>query len=146
LGGFNYFRLRYYSWTPSVGPHTLKATPYSRFNGQGEAGIAHQLPFTVVDGPDTAAAPDSLPAARVVAYPNPSTGKVSLDLGTRQSLDVTLEVYNLKGMQVHQQQATLQAGTSKVEMDLSALPDGMYLIKAVSDRQKFTTFNLIKSQ
>jgi hypothetical protein len=33
-----------------------------------------------------------------------------------------------------------------LEIDLLALPDGMYLIKAVSDRQKFASFNIIKSR
>lgn len=143
LAGFNYLRLRYNSWTPAPGSHTLKATPYSRFHGQGEAGVAHQVQFTVVDGQPPA---DDLSAANVQPYPNPTRGKFRVALEARENLDVRIEIYNLKGIQVHQQHASLKAGSSEVDIDLSAFPDGLYLIKTASERQKFTSFNIIKRQ
>jgi len=40
----------YLPWTPTVGSHTLSATPYSQSQGQGTAGAALTVNFTVVDG------------------------------------------------------------------------------------------------
>ena len=37
----------YYPWTPSVGIHTLKATPYTGTSATGTAGTALRIGFTV---------------------------------------------------------------------------------------------------
>jgi hypothetical protein len=39
----------YNPWTPTVGSHTLTATPYSGSGGSGTAGTAHTVSFTVAD-------------------------------------------------------------------------------------------------
>jgi hypothetical protein len=45
------------SWTPSVGTHTLKVTPYSSADGKGTAGGSMTLTFTVIDKPATPPTP-----------------------------------------------------------------------------------------
>ena len=40
----------FYSWTPTLGTHTLSATPYSGNSGTGEAGAPFSISFTVVEG------------------------------------------------------------------------------------------------
>ena len=39
----------YFSWTPSLGTHTIVATPYSAANGQGTAGKPATVTFTVTN-------------------------------------------------------------------------------------------------
>jgi hypothetical protein len=45
----------YYAWTPSLGEHTLIATPYSAAQGGGTAGQGLTISFTVVEESDTVA-------------------------------------------------------------------------------------------
>lgn len=53
----------YFAWTPSVGAHTIKATPYSAKKAGGVAGAARSLSFKVIEG----AAPFAAPAVRATA-------------------------------------------------------------------------------
>ena len=41
----------FHPWTPSVGSHTVSATPYSGSNATGTAGTALTISFTVTDSP-----------------------------------------------------------------------------------------------
>ncbi|MEO1438068.1 MAG: DUF5060 domain-containing protein, partial [Bacteroidota bacterium] len=41
----------YNAWTPTLGLHTLSATPYSTSGGNGTAGTALTIQFVVIDGP-----------------------------------------------------------------------------------------------
>jgi hypothetical protein len=41
----------YKPWTPSLGSHTLRATPYSADNAGGTAGVAREVTFQVIDQP-----------------------------------------------------------------------------------------------
>lgn len=136
--------IRYNSWTPPVGTHTLKATPYARFNAGGKVGIAAEVSFTVVDGSDSSDVA-RLPE-KVVAYPNPGKGKFMIDLKAEESAEVTIHVYDVRGNQVYNQKASLLAGSTDVNVDISALPDGLYLLKALSDRQVFAPVQLVKQQ
>ncbi len=45
------YRGDYRSWTPTVGRHTLTATPYSERSGGGTSGSALSISFTVTEGP-----------------------------------------------------------------------------------------------
>jgi hypothetical protein len=40
-------------WTPSVGNHTVSATPYTLSNGGGSAGSTATIRFSVIDDPST---------------------------------------------------------------------------------------------
>jgi hypothetical protein len=44
----------YAAWTPAVGEHSLRGTPYSAGNAGGSLGTALTLPFTVIDGQSNA--------------------------------------------------------------------------------------------
>ncbi|MEM6725759.1 MAG: hypothetical protein AAF598_17090, partial [Bacteroidota bacterium] len=41
----------YNAWTPTIGTHTLTATPYSGSGGNGTAGTSLTIQFVVVNGP-----------------------------------------------------------------------------------------------
>lgn len=76
--------------------------------------------------------------ADIVLYPNPSSnGQVSLKIPEDVSNSVDINVIDLTGKQVHQQQGT--SGT--INLDLSKLASGMYIINVIhgktSKRIKF---------
>ncbi len=64
----------YYPWSPSLGAHTLAATPYPLDNAGGTAGAALAVAFTVIDqtAPAPPAAPSGLAATAV------STSRIDL--------------------------------------------------------------------
>lgn len=55
--------INYGAWTPSVGEHTLTATPYSAGDGQGTAGAPLTVRFTVVAEAQAATEPAASPEA-----------------------------------------------------------------------------------
>lgn len=51
----------YNPWTPTLGAHTLKATPYSGSNATGTVGAARTIAFTVVDSSTSQPSPSPTP-------------------------------------------------------------------------------------
>ncbi|WP_439883480.1 malectin domain-containing carbohydrate-binding protein [Pontibacter sp. MBLB2868] len=66
----------YYSWTPTVGSYTFKATPYTASQGTGTPGTALTINFTVQDGTSTPPPP-----------PPPSTASKLINSGGGQYTD-----------------------------------------------------------
>ncbi|MCX8473106.1 MAG: T9SS type A sorting domain-containing protein, partial [Sediminibacterium sp.] len=63
------------------------------------------------------------------AYPNPTKGKLIIELGEQtEKLSVEVMVSDMNGMEVIQQQVTVENG-NKINIDLSTLKSGVYLIK-----------------
>jgi hypothetical protein len=54
-------------WTPTVGNHTVTATPYSLSNGSGSSGTALTIRFSCVDDPSTKSSNGLLLEATAVA-------------------------------------------------------------------------------
>ena len=70
---------------------------------------------------------DLLTAADFTIMPNPTTGIISLDLGSYGKRQVQLDMYNLQGKLLRS--TNVEASKVKEEMDLSAFANGMYLIR-----------------
>jgi len=66
----------------------------------------------------------------VVAYPNPFTSLLNVNLGDDVLPTATLEVYSINGTKVYSKQFTNQGGI--VQLDLSGLKPAMYVLKVVS--------------
>ena len=64
---------------------------------------------------------------RIAVYPNPSSGQIQLDnlIGV-----IAINVYNLAGQLVFERELSTE---QQVEIDLSALPKGTYILEAVGD-------------
>ncbi len=73
-------------------------------------------------------------------FPNPSTGKVSIELGTVTDNFATVEVYDQVGKLYHQ--STIQPGQS--ELKISQLNPGIYFITAKVGDQQFHQRLLVK--
>ena len=75
-------------------------------------------------------------------YPNPTTGKCTLELGNEmRKQDITIEVYNYSGQLIFTE---ISNGSKKVEMDLSAYGSGVYIMKIKGISETFTRKILVK--
>lgn len=65
----------------------------------------------------------------IYIYPNPSTGLFNLDIGMNAADDMNVIVANTLGQNLFMQTKDLQAGNSKMELDLQALDAGIYFVE-----------------
>ena len=102
-----------------------------RFTFVVEDGTGGFLPVTNFDITIDAAcvtSTDDIPSAEVFQlYPNPTNGQVNLRWNEATALDYNLRVFNVQGQVL--QQATVAQGTTTQQLDLSALPAGVYLVQ-----------------
>lgn len=72
-------------------------------------------------------------------YPNPTNGMVTLQLNCAKNKVVTIEILNVVGEVVY----SLTKNLSKIDIDLSSQPNGIYLLKVMTNEQQ-TVEKLIK--
>jgi hypothetical protein len=122
----------------------LQATNYTTFgdlvNTNGiDGSVSH---FTedcaVVKYESTLSTDDFDPKQKVAVYPNPTTGKIYVDLGTNQT-DILVQVYDANGRKVTEKKA---AAASKVELTVNG-PTGLYVVK-VKAAEKTNWFKVLK--
>lgn len=76
-------------------------------------------------------------STEVQVYPNPSTGKVFVEFTGDEATVVGLEVFNALGARCAVQ--PVRTADSLMEVDLSALGSGMYIINLVTDGHRTST-------
>ena len=69
---------------------------------------------------------------QLVAYPNPMNDELNVMVGLSNGESYQLEVTNLQGKLVHQENHTYDNGLHK--LNTSAWNSGMYIVEVVSDR------------
>lgn len=70
----------------------------------------------------------------LTAYPNPATSLMTLDLELEQNTTATVQVMDLMGSIVMNQEAgLLNAGNNRIELDINTLPAGTYLYRVTTD-------------
>ena len=64
-------------------------------------------------------------------YPNPTSGAVTLTLETMEAVNgpMELKVYSLIGQEMMKETITPFSGVKKVQLDLSTLPKGLYMVE-----------------
>jgi len=78
---------------------------------------------------------DDLNLGKMVSmFPNPSNGKVSITLQGNVSTNLTVTVYNVLGETVVNP-TTYRAGTTNIQLDLSSVANGLYLVKVQSESE-----------
>lgn len=70
---------------------------------------------------------------QVAMFPNPSTGKVSITFTGNVTPDMTVSVYNILGETVVSPM-NYRAGTTNIQLDLSSVANGVYLVKIKTDK------------
>ncbi|MCC6372594.1 MAG: T9SS type A sorting domain-containing protein [Bacteroidia bacterium] len=79
-------------------------------------------------------------------FPNPSKGEVNIAYSVLNRTDVILEVYNLSGQLIKNisNVSNQHQGHYQIAVDLSDLPNGIYLISLIKGGERFTERVLIE--
>ncbi len=73
-----------------------------------------------------------LGSSYVSIFPNPATGKFTIDIRNEASVN-NIKVINLTGQSVYNKDITNTASTNSFEIDLSNQPKGIYLVKVTGE-------------
>ena len=71
---------------------------------------------------------DQLNGAEIKLFPNPATDQLNISFEGLKAGQSILTIYNLNGQQIAQRNFGTQAGSSELQMDLSDVPTGLYMI------------------
>jgi endoglucanase len=94
--------------------------------------------FDITLNPTTGVDLQSAPAIKV--YPNPASGKVTIDLSALDHGSKTLELFNITGQKVKN---IATSGSEKIAIDISDLEKGFYMIRVRSNNSILSTSRLI---
>lgn len=119
-----------FAWFPFVGAN---GTLMESSCGYNLGGVAFKQIETMSPLP---------PAAGFILAPNPTDGLVTIHLPVAAATDLQMEVYDLQGILVHRQWFPM--GERIASMDLTKLPDGIYLLRLQDPDGKVETQKLIK--
>ncbi len=79
------------------------------------------------------------------AYPNPFNENLNLQLSLSDESQVTMQLFNRVGQLVYNNTIQLQAGNHGIDLPLSAIPDGLYILKlANGNRSLNQTLKIVK--
>jgi hypothetical protein len=82
---------------------------------------------------------------KISLSPNPTSGIANLDLEMNRAADVNIQIFNLVGQQVGQEIREKAVTKAQYNLDLSAQPAGMYLIRITAENKTYVT-RLVKQQ
>ena len=103
--------------------------------------VIQQLTVNMVTGLS-----EDIKTGAVIVYPNPGTGVFNLELLSGRSIasfqDIEIVIYNLIGETVYQQK--INSGSTRLEIDLTHLKDGLYFLKSQSDKSEFEILRIVK--
>jgi hypothetical protein len=129
---------KYVSWRPAIGEYWINATPYSILFGKGAAGTPLTISFRVVDELNAASpagrklSPDILADGNenkeINLYPNPVKDKLTINLGENPEENFTIGIYDIMGRKVYMEEK-MEINSSSIEINLSALPSGYYILQ-----------------
>ncbi len=111
--------------TTSLTPSTCDVTPCKEIVGVNE--VANSQPTSLK------------------LYPNPVSAAATLDLYVKQGREAVVMVYDITGRVVYNQKlSSLVTGLNKVNLELSQLQSGSYIVAAQIPGEKLLTTKLIK--
>ncbi|CAN5224881.1 hypothetical protein BH20BAC1_BH20BAC1_21630 [soil metagenome] len=126
----------YHEWTPSLGYHTLTATPYSKSFGKGTEGISLTIHFTVVNNKTDIITGRENPAVdaeglSLKIIPNPAMNMLTVFTGgITLNNKAIISIVSSSGTVVRTMIPNGQG--QKVQLDISTLAKGTYFVKMVN--------------
>jgi len=131
-----------------VGSYTLSATAFELPFAEGTEGEVVSVSFTVIDGaPELDEEENSLSDAveGINIFPNPSRGRVNIQLNDRTEGLLNLSILNTSGRVLRQFNFAKGRGVLVESVDLSDLPNGIYIVRTiVQDKAQFKRFMITK--
>ena len=111
----------------------------------------YRLSQTDYDGTSESFAPivvtcENAPVDGYSVYPNPSDGLLNIDLELEhnQGDDVSIEVIDINGKIIQLQQVQLTRGYNHLEVDLSEIPSGVYMINFAGTKDYIKESRIVK--
>jgi len=77
-------------------------------------------------------------------YPNPVTDRAAIDIELKESITITIKVYNQLGQVIHEDLQGLHKGANKIEISTLNLEAGFYLLNISSDQGDFISKKMFK--
>jgi len=94
--------------------------------------------------PDPNSINDHSSYSEMSVWPNPTSGNVKLSFSLKENISVYISVTDLTGKSLSQYDfSNNAAGLNTVDLDVSSLKPGMYLVKLASDKQVLGTIKLV---
>ncbi len=115
----------------------LKANKIEPQGGIGALLNAHQWGVWYAEGDRSLQVATQAPISGlhgVQANPNPTSGITQLNVQSDVSVDAQIVVNNILGATVYQQTTQLVSGSNQLNIDLSALPTGAYVVRILAGK------------
>jgi hypothetical protein len=78
-------------------------------------------------------------------YPNPSSGRITVDYNSETDGDVNLVVFDLMGRMIQNQMATASEGLNSFNLDYADLQPGIYMLEVINGSEmKQMKFEIVK--
>lgn len=74
----------------------------------------------------------------IVFYPNPATDRLNTEYFAEDNREVVLQVYGILGNRVLSQSFTTQFGLNTFELNVSGLPNGVYIFESLDRDERHT--------
>ncbi|MGK0389886.1 MAG: hypothetical protein ACI94Y_002631, partial [Maribacter sp.] len=81
----------------------------------------------------------------IKAFPNPFSKDISIQLTALESGLTQFMVFDITGKQVMAQELEIQSGVSNIDLKLSSLIEGTYIIKVLLPGSEFLTTKIVKN-
>jgi hypothetical protein len=79
----------------------------------------------------------------VLVYPNPASAIATLQFNADKAAEATLHFFDLAGREVRSGSFRMEEGKNGLELNLSDLPRGIYLVVVLADDNSIARVNLI---
>jgi hypothetical protein len=74
----------------------------------------------------------------IIAYPNPSNGKITLLLDNKLSENIEIQILNINGQVFETSNIQANFGVNELELNLSHYSNGLYFVKVSSSNSSNT--------
>ncbi len=82
--------------------------------------------------------------SELIAYPNPFTNNISVEINTNEGQNCTLSIQSITGTKVYAQPYVLVKGVNKIDISLDKLLSGIYIIEVKYDSGQILTDRILK--
>ena len=120
--------------TPSVSSNFPPGLPFNIGNtiisitARDAAGNTSKCYFNITITKKVAINEPNAPISQIHIAPNPATQQITLELQSRLTEDVQLDIHNALGQVVLKQKISVKAGDNRVPIDISFLAKGIYYL------------------
>ncbi len=152
-----------HTYSDAQGAFALDNLPYGTYRLHAEVLGRNTLDELVTIGPDNPSVDDidmslapqgltssraqlSAPAASIIAYPNPTTGELTLSVDSQAPEVLQIELIDLTGRSLLRTDRRVQSGQQQLRLDLGELPSGLYQLHVSGSQTRYTQKVVVQRQ